>query len=787
MEDIWGKVIEETTEGIGSMDLSWMGSFWESFCDCTIELNSEHIITKIRRKADSSMNFTTFAGSSFLAISSIRDREYILESLGQLKNPDTPFVRFQAQSAVGTYYRWTLIAINTDGVYSGCHGVGIDITEQMLKEITLNWQHAIIEENHDFIRILDAQYNTIYTNPALYTVTGYDANREAPAAEVLFTTEHYNAIFGEGLATVREGGFWVERGELIRLDGELLPIEHTMFSINDKRGDLQLIVSIIRDITEFLNHERELEEARDAAEIASLAKSDFLSRMSHEMRTPMNAIIGMTAIGMDAANIERKDYALTKIDTASKHLLSVINDILDMSKIEANMLELSIVDFNFEKMIQKVIDVTNFRIQERRQLFNLSIDSAIPRIMSGDDQRFAQVIINLLSNAIKFTPDEGTISVDIEIVSQTQPKTDTDSVGYELRVSVKDTGIGINPDQIVKLFQPFEQAESGTSRKYGGTGLGLVISKRIVELMGGNIWARSEPGKGTEFVFTAHMKKGQEENPRLFDSNVDWTNLRILAVDDDADIRDFFTLLFEELQIECDVAASGEQAIKMFDEGNIYDMYFIDWRLPGINGIELANKIDKTLDHHSVVIIFSSTDWEEIKAEAADPGIHRFLPKPLLKTTIIDVINECFGDDSEQETEIEIDDFSAYTVLLAEDVEINREIVIALLADTGLNIETAENGLEAYTMFEAAADKYDMIFMDIQMPEMDGYDATRAIRALDKPQAKQIPIIAMTANVFKEDVEKCLAAGMNGHLGKPLELDEVLISLRANIRNKKTR
>ena len=598
-------------------------------------------------------------------------------------------------------------------------------------------------------------------------------------------------IYCDNAITYRDGEFKIfnEQAGLIGLvcvpiyaEGELwgtMVIEEHRRSRKWSASEVMLINTVssaisnavVRDVME-----KERTAALEKAVQASHAKSDFLANMSHEIRTPMNAIVGMTAIGKSAHTMEKKDYAFDKIDDASKHLLGLINDILDMSKIEANKLELSPVTFEFEKMLQKVVNVINFRVEELRQKVYINIDNNIPRVLIGDDQRLAQVITNLLSNAVKFTGEEGTISLNAKLISEEEEM-------CCIEISVKDTGIGVTDEQKERLFNSFEQAESGTSRKFGGTGLGLSISKNIVEMMNGKIWVESAEGQGSKFSFTVDLKKGVERRKRTLGKGVNWENLRIFAVDDEPEIREFFTNMADNLSIHCDVAASGEEAAKSLEIESNYDIYFVDWSLPGMNGTELARDVITQKSSNSIVILFSGVDWSEIEEEARTIGVDKFLPKPLFQSTIVELINECFGsEEDEEEGGKEKSDFLGHTILLAEDVEINREVATTLLEAINLNIDCVENGVQALEKFRESPEKYDIIFMDIQMPEMDGYEATKHIRELDSPRAKEIPIVAMTANVFREDIENCLNAGMNDHVGKPINLDEIVAVLKKYIK-----
>ncbi|GHV90131.1 hypothetical protein AGMMS50268_06340 [Spirochaetia bacterium] len=643
--------------------------------------------------------------------------------------------------------------------------------------------HQLLVNSPDIIFLIDNNKKYLLGTKSAADLMGVEEEETLTGREFSFMAERYfpeemqkpllNAI---AAASAGEAVDFSASAKNRYYEARAMPVSRT----GKETGD---VLVLLHDATELLN-------AKTQAERANVAKSEFLSNMSHEMRTPMNAIIGMTAIGKSASALDRKDYCFGKIEDASTHLLGVINDILDMSKIEAGKFELSPGSFNFEKMLKRVVNVINFRREERGQKFTVHIDRDIPRTLIGDDQRLAQVITNLLSNAVKFTPEQGSISLSAYFEKE------EDGL-CTLRMEVKDTGIGISKEQQTRLFNSFQQAESSTSRKFGGTGLGLVISKRIVEMMGGRIWIESEPGQGSAFIFTVRAARGEARQQSLLNEGVNWKNIRLLAVDDDPLIQEYFKDLAEQWEVSCAVASSGFEVLDLLEKNGPYDMYFVDWKMPGMDGIELARRIKEHDKGNSVVIMISASEWTVIEEGAKKAGVNKFLPKPLFPSSISDCINECLGGGSfdkasgafntekSHRPEAKGDNFAGYCALLAEDVEINREIVLALLEPTGLVIDCAENGKEAVEKYCADPRRYNMIFMDVQMPEMDGLQATRQIRAFEndlKPSGgesvKHVPIVAMTANVFREDIKKCLDSGMNDHVGKPLDMEDVLVKLR---------
>ncbi len=548
--------------------------------------------------------------------------------------------------------------------------------------------------------------------------------------------------------------------------------------IRDERGEPTALLGIYDDITKLKQNEMKLGEAIKSAEESSRAKSDFLSRMSHEIRTPMNAIIGMTKIGQAASDRERMRYCFEKIDGASRHLLGLINDILDMSKIEANKLELVEEPFDFEKMLENICAVISVKAEEKAQNLLVDIHENVPVKITADEMRISQVLTNLLSNAVKFTPEKGTIRLTVSCEGEA-----SDDM-LRLAVAVADNGIGLTEGQISRLFRSFEQAESGIARKYGGTGLGLAISKRIVEMMDGKISVSSAVNEGSVFSFTILVKKSREPKLRQYDIAA-YKDIRVLAVDDSGDILEYFRRLLGNIGVSCDLACNGEQAVELVTKGarenHPYDILFIDYLMDGMDGIETTRRVKALTGKGVNVIMVSQAEWSSIEQEARAAGVDRFIPKPLFRSPILDCINQLvFGDDAVTTARSSDKNgiFMGKRLLLVEDIEINREIVIALLEETGIEIDTAENGEEALRRFTAANEPYDVIMMDVQMPGMDGLEATRRIKALGTSEAEAVPIIAMTANAFAEDVDTCRRAGMADHIGKPIDVGLLIAKLK---------
>lgn len=522
----------------------------------------------------------------------------------------------------------------------------------------------------------------------------------------------------------------------------------------------------------------ELEEARNAAEEATKAKSEFLSNMSHDIRTPMNAIVGMTAIA--TANIDNKQHVqncLKKITMSSKHLLGLINDVLDMSKIESGKLTLNMEQISLREVMESIVNIVQPQIKAKRQHFDVFIHDIDCENVYCDSVRINQVVINFLSNAMKFTPEEGRITVSLY-----EEKSPAGEDYVRVHMIVSDTGIGMSPEFKDKIFDSFSREDRKRIQKTEGTGLGMAITKYIVDAMKGTIEVESEQDKGSVFHVILDLERAVEREEEML--LPEW---HILVVDDDEMMCQSAVSSLESIGVTAEWTLDGESAVKMVENQhklrNDYHVILLDWKLPGIDGIETARQIREKMGVDVPILLISAYDWGDIEDEARSAGISGFISKPLFRSTLFyglkKIVSSSEEDDKAQEAEVS-EHLDGMRVLVAEDNDLNWEIANELLSSQGLVLEHAENGKICVEKFSSSAEGYyNAILMDIRMPVMDGYEAAETIRKLDRGD-KNVPIIAMTADAFAEDIRKCLASGMNAHVAKPIDVREIMRILKKN-------
>jgi CheY-like chemotaxis protein len=516
----------------------------------------------------------------------------------------------------------------------------------------------------------------------------------------------------------------------------------------------------------------DLEDALAAAQHANRAKTTFLNNMSHDIRTPMNAIIGFTSLA--AAHIDNTEQVrgyLTKIATSSNHLLSLINDVLDMSRIESGKVKIEEKECSLPEMLHDLKTIVQADIMSKQLDFYIDTVDVVNENVLCDRLRLNQVLLNLLSNAMKFTKPGGMVSVRI-LQKRNAPE---GYAAYEFQV--KDTGIGMSPEFLKNVFEPFERERTSTVSGIQGTGLGMAITRNIVDMMGGTVTVDSEVGKGTTFTVSLQFKTSscpvrQETIPQL-------QGLRALVVDDDFNTCSSVTKMLASIGLRPDWTTSGKEAVLRVklagEQEDEYAVYIIDWLMPDMNGIEVVRRIRGMIGEDTPIIVLTAYDWSDIEEEARKAGVTAFCSKPIFLSELREVLESPFASGNQDEASQETFSFQGKNILLVEDNELNQEIAVEILQETGFVMDVADDGSAAVErMREAEPGQYDLILMDIQMPIMDGYEATRQIRALEDPDIAGIPIIAMTANAFEEDKKTALEVGMNGHIAKPIDVPVLL-------------
>ena len=540
-------------------------------------------------------------------------------------------------------------------------------------------------------------------------------------------------------------------------------------------------VDIDAEMRDSLQKNQALSDALAAAEDANKAKTVFLSNMSHEIRTPMNAIIGLDNIALNDPDISDKtrDY-LEKIGVSAKHLLNLINDILDMSRIESGSMALNNEEFSFPKFIESINTLFIGQCSEKQLNYSCHINGTLDDYYIGDNTKLRQILINTLSNAVKFTPTGGEVNLGVERVARFAGKS-------TIRFTVRDTGIGMSEEFLPKIFDTFAQEKQAGGNKYGSSGLGMAIVKNLVDMMNGDISVKSKKGEGTEITVTITLLDSEKNDSVKKMGEVDFKGMTALVVDDDAIACENAKISLGNLGLLCETALSGEQAIEMVKIRHArrepYNLILIDWKMPEMDGVETTRRIRSIVGSESAIIILTAYNWDDITDEARAAGVDSFLAKPLFASNVVEEFRYAIGKKKAANAEEAKADLKGKRILLAEDMEVNAEIMVMVLNMREMQVECATNGREALEMFSKSQENYyDAILMDMNMPEMDGLEATMKIRALDRADAKTVPIIALTAKAFDEDVQRSLQAGLNAHLSKPVEPDALFATLESMVK-----
>jgi len=657
---------------------------------------------------------------------------------------------------------------------------------------------SIFENAVEGIYQSNAEGRFLSINPALARMYGYDTPEEARESITNIGQQIYvHAANREKIAQmlVEQDSMHGFEYLVYRRDGSTFWVSENARAVRDHKGALLYFEGTIQDITDQKKAQEEMQRAKEVADAANDAKSGFLAMMSHEIRTPMNAIINMNALALETQLTRKQHQYLSVVESSARGLLALINDILDFSKIEAGKLDLEAAPFSLRGLLEEVTLSFRGRVLEKHVEFIVHVALDVPDQVVGDTLRLRQVLINLVGNAFKFT-DKGEVVLRVHVQPHegSDATDDRDEEVITLDFSVRDSGIGIPKDKQERLFHAFTQVDSSTSRKYGGTGLGLTISQKLVDLMGGKLTVESEPGRGSTFAFAAKFRYSRAEARRQLAAPAGIRDLRTLVIEDNPDSQELLRMMFESYGMSCEVVESGEKGLALLerttaDSGSSpsFNLMILDWLLPGIDGLEIAQRVRQQYKGKQLpIIMISAFAGKEEEARAIEVGIDHFLPKPITASTLYDAIlhvNGVTGRDEAQRRDVEVADaeFHGIRVLLAEDNETNQFVAEEILTAAGFELDIASNGREAVERFRQKS--YAAILMDVQMPEMDGLEATRHIRT--ELQGRPLPIIAMTANAMKSEEEACRAAGMDDFVPKPVDRAVLFRTLRKWVSSRK--